>query len=118
MPLLGNPLRSRHVRLLGQIPLLLVALLLIYDGFTGSPIAPQNPATVSVGALSRAGHVIPYSWAICSGIFRLFDDSSHGGSMAESGGGWPRALRNKWLVRPRLSASLLLRMASICGPGP
>ena len=48
VPLLGRLLRSRHGRLLGQIPLLLVALLLIYDGFTGSPIAPQNLATVSV----------------------------------------------------------------------
>jgi hypothetical protein len=48
-PLIGRLLRSRRGRLVMQIPLLLVALLVIYDGFTGDQIASRNIA----GALPR-----------------------------------------------------------------
>ena len=48
LPLLGRLLKRRNGRLLLQLPLLLAALLLIYDGLTGPPLAPQNLATVGV----------------------------------------------------------------------
>ena len=48
LPLLGRVLKGRNGRLLLQLPLLLAALLLIYDGLTGPPLAPQNLATVGV----------------------------------------------------------------------
>jgi ferredoxin len=46
IPLLGRVLKSRNGRLWLQIPLLLVSLLLIYDGFSGSSRANENLATV------------------------------------------------------------------------
>ena len=46
-PLLGRLLRRRYGRLILQIPLLLVALLLIYDGFTGPQRAAENLATIA-----------------------------------------------------------------------
>ncbi|MEJ2749794.1 MAG: hypothetical protein P8183_18080, partial [Anaerolineae bacterium] len=48
VPLIGRLLRWRWGRLVGQLLLLLAALLLIYDGFTGPRLAPDNLATVVV----------------------------------------------------------------------
>lgn len=51
-PIVGAPLKRllgwRYARLLFQIPLLILALLALWDGFTGSQIAARNVATVSV----------------------------------------------------------------------
>src|SRR5687768_11201102 len=46
LPVIGRILRWRYGRFVFQIPLFLIAVLLIYDGFTGSPLASQNLATV------------------------------------------------------------------------
>ncbi|MDF1524033.1 MAG: hypothetical protein P1P87_14610 [Trueperaceae bacterium] len=40
--------RWRHARLLLQVPLLLLALLIVVDGFTGRQLAPRNLATTTV----------------------------------------------------------------------
>jgi polyferredoxin len=48
IPALGRFLRWRHARTLLQLPLFLLALLLLYDGFLGPQLAPKNLATVSV----------------------------------------------------------------------
>lgn len=48
LPLLGSFLRWRYSRFFLQLPLLAVALLAIYDGFTGRQLAPANTATVAV----------------------------------------------------------------------
>lgn len=48
LPLLGRFLRWRYSRFALQLPLLLVALLALYDGFFGRQLAPKNFATVSV----------------------------------------------------------------------
>jgi polyferredoxin len=45
-PILGRLLKHRYGRLVLQIPFLLIAALLIYDGFTGLPRPAENLATV------------------------------------------------------------------------
>ncbi|MCB0033629.1 MAG: hypothetical protein KDE51_06415, partial [Anaerolineales bacterium] len=46
MPLIGRLLRWKWGRLVFQTVLLLVAALMLYDGFTGPQLAPENMATV------------------------------------------------------------------------
>ena len=46
MPFIGSVLKWRYGRLVLQIPFLILALALIYDGFTGPQRAPDNLATV------------------------------------------------------------------------
>jgi polyferredoxin len=48
LPILGDFLRWRYSRFALQLPLLLLALLAMYDGFSGRQLAPTNTATVSV----------------------------------------------------------------------
>ncbi|MCX2727626.1 FesM [Thermomicrobium sp. 4228-Ro] len=45
-PLLGRFLRLRHARTIAQTVLLVLAALVLYDGFFGPPIAPKNLAGV------------------------------------------------------------------------
>ena len=46
LPLLGRFLRGRHARLSLQLPLVLLAGLIVYDGFRGPPIGAMNLAGV------------------------------------------------------------------------
>jgi polyferredoxin len=48
LPVVGHFLRWRYSRFVLQVPLFLLALLAVFDGFTGRQIAPVNVATVSV----------------------------------------------------------------------
>ena len=99
-PLLGRLLRARRGRLCLQIPFLLVALLLIYDGFTGPPLAAQNLATVGVWVHTR-GFVI-LALLLFGNLFCMGCPFTIPRTVAVrfSGRGrrWPRALRNKWLA--------------------
>jgi hypothetical protein len=100
LPLIGRLLKARRGRLWLQIPLLLVAVVLIYDGFTGPRIAPQNLATTTVWihyrglvmlALLLVGNLF------CMGCpFTIPRTIAH--RISGSGRRWPRALRNKWLA--------------------
>lgn len=47
-PVVGRFLKWRHARLAMQVPLLLIAGLIIFDGLVGPQLAPKNLATVSV----------------------------------------------------------------------
>ncbi|MCX7706979.1 MAG: FesM [Anaerolineae bacterium] len=47
-PLLGRFLRWRHARTAMQLPLFLVAALIVFDGLVGPQLAPKNLATVGV----------------------------------------------------------------------
>lgn len=47
-PLIGHFLRWRHARTVMQIPLLVAAGLMIFDGLVGPQLAPKNLATVGV----------------------------------------------------------------------
>ena len=99
-PLLGRLFRHRWGRLFMQIPLLLVALLFIYDGFTGSRIPPQNLATVGVWVHYRG--LVMLALLLFGNLFCMGCPFTIPRTVAVrfSGRGrrWPRALRNKWLA--------------------
>jgi hypothetical protein len=52
IPLLGNFIRHRWGRLSGQLVLLSLALLMIYDGFTGPQLALRTPGQFSPGFIT------------------------------------------------------------------
>jgi hypothetical protein len=99
VPLIGGFLRWRHSRTALQIPLLLVAIVMILDGLVGPTLAPKNLATVLTWVHFRGALVLVL---LCAGNFfclacpfmavrnaarRLFRPRFN----------WPEALRNKWI---------------------
>ncbi len=100
LPLLGRLLRWRHARLCFQVPLLLVAGLIVYDGFSGPPVGAMNLAGVLpwihwrglvVLGLLTAGNVFCMAcpFMVPRTLARRF---------ISKGRSWPRLLRNKWLA--------------------
>ena len=110
LPLLGRLLKRRNGRLLLQLPLLLVALLLVYDGLTGPPLAPQNLATVGVWVHYRG--LVMVALLLVGNLFCMGCPFTLPRTLARrlSGRGrrWPRALRNKWLAVAAFVAFLFL----------
>ncbi len=100
VPLLGKLLRRRYGRLILQIPLLLVSLLLIYDGFTGPQRAAENLATIAPWVHYRGLVVIGLLLVgnlFCMGCpFTL--TRTLGKRLSLRGYRWPRRLRNKWMA--------------------
>jgi ferredoxin len=98
LPGLGTALRWRWGRLVLQIPLLLLALLVVYDGLTGPQLAPMNLATVLVWIHYRGGAILAILLlgnVFCMGCpFPLLRTVAPG--LAQRGPRWPKALRNKW----------------------
>jgi ferredoxin len=97
-PVIGRFLRWRHARAALQVPLLVVAGLLIFDGLFGPQLAPKNLATVGVWlhyrglvvlALLAAGNL--FCMACPFMLPRRF-------------GRW---LRERWLAGGRLAPALL-----------
>jgi hypothetical protein len=99
VPLIGGFLRWRHSRTILQIPLFLVAVVMILHGLLGPTLAPKNLATVLTWIHFRGALVLVL---LCAGNFfclacpfmlvrnaarRLFRPRFN----------WPRALRNKWI---------------------
>jgi len=99
VPLLGGFLRWRHSRTILQIPLFLVAVVMILHGILGPTLAPRNLATVLTWIHFRGALVLVL---LCAGNFfclacpfmlvrnaarRLFRPRFN----------WPRMLRNKWI---------------------
>jgi ferredoxin len=99
VPLLGGFLRWRHSRTILQIPLFLVAVVMILNGILGPTLAPKNLATVLTWVHFRGALVLVL---LCAGNFfclacpfmlvrnaarRLFRPRFN----------WPRMLRNKWI---------------------
>ncbi len=99
-PAVGRFLRWRYGRLFGQIILLLVAILIIYDGFTGPQFAPENIATNIVWLQYRGFVMLALLFAgnlFCMNCpFAI--PRSFARHLSISGRRWPRALRNKWLA--------------------
>ena len=97
-PLLGRFLRWRHARIAMQLPLLLLAAVVIYDGLRGPQVAPLNLAgvlpwihwrgLVVLGLLS-AGNVFCFAcpFVLPRTLARRW---------LPNGRAWPRPLRNKW----------------------
>jgi len=92
----------RYSRLVLQIPLLLVALLALYDGFYGRQLAPKNFATVSVWLHYRGFLVLAI--AIVGNLFcaacpmLLVRGPTRFVKRYLPEFQWPRALRNKYFV--------------------
>jgi ferredoxin len=100
VPVVGRFLRWRHARTAMQLPLLLLAVVMIWDGLTGSPLAPKNAATVLtwvhyrglvVLALLIAGNLFCMAcpFMLPRNLARRLVRPMHW---------WPRRLRNKWLA--------------------
>lgn len=100
LPLLGRLLKQKRGRLTFQIPLLMVALLLIYDGFTGPQQASQNLATVSVWVHYRGVLILILLLAgnlFCMGCpFTLPRTVAR--RLSKRGQRFPKFLRGKWLA--------------------
>jgi cytochrome c oxidase assembly factor CtaG/polyferredoxin len=100
LPLLGRFLRWRYARLSFQVPLLLLAGLIVYDGFLGPPISAMNLAGVLpwihwrglvVLGLLAAGNV---SCMACPFLV----PRTLARRWLPQGRSWPRQLRSKWLA--------------------
>ena len=102
LPVIGNFLRWRYSRFVLQVPLFLLALLAVFDGFTGRQISPVNVATVSVWVHYRG--LVALAIAIVGNLFcaacplMLTRGPSKFLSQFIPKLEFPRALRNKYLV--------------------
>ena len=110
LPVIGALLRGRYGRLALQIPLTVIALALMIDGFVGPQSAARNLATVApwvhyrglvVLALLLAGNLF------CMGCpFTL--PRSLAKRLSRRGRRFPQRLRNKWLAIGSLFALFFL----------
>src|SRR5581483_12100297 len=100
VPLVGPFLRWRHARLALQLPLGLLAAVLVYDGLCGPQVGPMNLAGVLpwihwrgllILGLLVAGNVF------CMGCPFLLPRTL-ARRWLPAGRAWPRHLRSKWLA--------------------
>ncbi len=100
VPLLGRFLRWRHARLALQLPLLVLAALVIFDGLRGPPIAAMNVAGVAPWIHWRGLVVVLLLVAgnfFCMGCPLLLPRTL-ARRWLPAGWSWPRRLRNKWIA--------------------
>ena len=99
-PLLGRILRWRWGRLLGQLLFLALTGLLLYDGFTGPALAPENLATVVIWVQYRG--FLVFSLLLAGNLFCMSCPFTLPRTLAHrlslAGWRWPRQLRRKWLA--------------------
>jgi polyferredoxin len=99
IPLLGRLLRWRWGRLVFQVALLLVATLIVYDGFTGPQLAPRNSATVLAWVHYRG--LVLLGLLLVGNLFCFACPFTLPRTLARklsiAGPRWPRPLRNKWV---------------------
>jgi cytochrome c oxidase assembly factor CtaG/polyferredoxin len=100
LPLLGRFLKWRHARLCVQVPLLLLAVVMIHDGLNGPQVGALNLAGVLpwihwrgllILGLLAAGNVF------CMGCPFLLPRTL-ARRFLPAGWNWPRRLRSKWLA--------------------
>ncbi|MBK8986776.1 MAG: hypothetical protein IPM39_11975 [Chloroflexi bacterium] len=100
LPLIGRFLRWRWGRLALQMGMLLVTAVILYDGFTGRPLAPTNLATVVTWVHYRG--LVMLGLLLAGNLFCMGCPFTLPRTLARklSGNGrrWPRVLRNKWLA--------------------
>ncbi|HLV34506.1 MAG TPA: hypothetical protein VKY59_05305 [Spirillospora sp.] len=100
VPGIGRLLKWRWGRLVLQVPLLVAAVLLIIDGFTGPQQAARNLATVAPWVHYRGLVVLILLLAgnlFCMGCpFAI--SRTLGKRLSRRGRRFPRALRNKWVA--------------------
>jgi len=99
IPFLGRFLRWRHARLCLQIPLLLLAGIVVYDGFHGPALGPMNLAGVLPWIHWRG--LLILGVLVFGNIFCMACPFMVPRAMARrwlpGGRFWPVWLRNKWL---------------------
>lgn len=99
-PVLGRLLRWRWGRLAFQVPLLLLALLMIFDGLTGPQLAPLNIATVAAWIHYRG--LVMLALLLAGNLFCMSCPFTLPRTLARRlsvrGRRWPQPLRNKWLA--------------------
>ncbi|MBC8099882.1 MAG: 4Fe-4S binding protein, partial [Armatimonadetes bacterium] len=100
LPLIGRVLRGRYGRLLLQAPFTLIALLLIYDGFTGSQRAAENLATVVPWVHYRG--LVVLALLLAGNLFCMGCPFTLPRTLAKrlslNPRRFPKALRGKWLA--------------------
>ncbi len=100
LPIIGSLARWRYGRLVFQVPLLLIALLLVYDGLTGPQRAAENLATVVPWVHYRGIGVL--ALLLVGNLFCLGCPFTIPRTLAKrlsiNGRRFPRALRNKWMA--------------------
>jgi polyferredoxin len=99
IPMLGRALRWRWGRLIFQLPLLVVAGLLIYDGFTGPDLASQNLATIAPWVHYRGLIIVAL---LVGNLFCMGCPFTLPRTLAKRlsirGRRFPQRLRNKWIA--------------------
>ncbi len=100
IPGLGRFLRWRHARTALQLPLFLIAALMVFDGLTGPQLAPKNLATVLAWVQYRG--VLIFTLLVAGNLFCLACPFMLPRNLARRlvrpTRMWPRWLRNKWLA--------------------
>ena len=100
VPLLGRFLRWRHARLSLQVPLLLLAGLIVYDGLRGPPVGAMNLAGVLPWIHWRG--LVVLGLLAAGNVFCMACPFMVPRTLARrwlpQGRSWPRRLRNKWLA--------------------
>ncbi len=103
LPGLRRLARFKYARLLFQLPLLLLAVMVIVDGLTGRQIAPRNVATTAVWLHYRGLVVIAlalFGNAFCAACPLMLTRGATRrlGRLLPRTFEWPARLKNKWLV--------------------
>ena len=100
LPVIGTLARWRYGRLVLQVPLLLIALLLVYDGLTGPQRAAENLATVVPWVHYRG--IVVLALLLVGNLFCMGCPFTVPRTLAKrlsiNGRRFPRVLRNKWLA--------------------
>lgn len=100
IPGVGRFLRWRHTRVALQLPLLLVAMLMVWDGLVGPQLAPKNLATVLTWVHYRGLVVLALLVAgnlFCMACpFMLVRNLAR--RLVQPTRMWPSRLRGKWLA--------------------
>jgi len=100
IPVLGRFLRWRHARLSMQIPLMLLAVVMVFDGLCGPPIGAMNLAGVLPWIHWRG--IIILGLLALGNVFCMACPFMLPRTLARrwlpEGRNWPRWLRNKWLA--------------------
>ncbi|MCC7207058.1 MAG: FesM [Anaerolineae bacterium] len=99
LPLVGWLLRWRYGRLAFQVPLLVIALLMVYDGLTGPQRAGRNLATV--GAWVHYRGLVILALLVAGNLFCMGCPFTLPRTLARRlsrrGRRWPKSLRGKWI---------------------
>lgn len=107
-PIIGAFLKWKHSRTLLQIPLLILAVVMILHGLFGTQIAPKNLATVLTWVYFRGALVLVLLVAgnfFCLACpFMLVRNAAR--KLFTPRWNWPQALRNKWISIALLIAIL------------